>query len=193
MANNVCCPCFGVVFLDYRTAALKRLWFYSLSRRGNNSQFFFSCVAAGFLPRDVLLAFFSCSCVGRFSLSWGSLSKYSKSVHLSASTHIVNSFFKYKTLFKQKKSSAKWRFYTASQCIESSNIIKLRKHTSIPVDDANVFARTQSFSAKIMKSTQGLARKFTKSSSDAVDKPDGSYSPDMVNKFSHSYDAVSRK
>lgn len=32
------------------------------------------------------------------------------------------------------------------------------------IDDANTFARTQSFSAKIMKTTQGLARKFSNSS-----------------------------
>ena len=58
----MCCPCFGVgdFFLDCRTAALKRLWFYSLSQRGKDwiFIFFFACVATGFLPRDVLLAFF---------------------------------------------------------------------------------------------------------------------------------------
>ena len=32
---------------------------------------------------------------------------------------------------------------------------------AIVVDDTNTLARTQSFSAKIMKTTQGLARKFS--------------------------------
>ena len=68
LANNMCCPCFGVVCFLTAGPQRWRLWFQSLSRRGNNSEFLFFLLVwlQVFLPRDVLLAFFSRSCVGPF-------------------------------------------------------------------------------------------------------------------------------
>lgn len=65
----------------------------------------------------------------------------------------------------------------------------------LAVDDSNSFARTQSFSAKIMKGTQGLARKFsrdTKSFNENIaDVPDSAgYSPEPYSKFSHGFEGV---
>ena len=71
----MCCPCFGVFFSWLQDHSVERVVIlFAVANGEKNSEFlfFFTRVATGFLPRDVLLAFFRARVHGpllSFSLS----------------------------------------------------------------------------------------------------------------------------